>query len=76
MMNNRRSIWCIILFLFFFCGVVGFSTSAGSTASADNRLYAELLEKYDREDLRQELMKNAEEIKVEYLDYDWSLNGK
>lgn len=32
--------------------------------------------KYARGELREKLMKNAGEIAVEYLDYDWSLNGK
>ena len=32
--------------------------------------------KYTREELRERLKKNQKEIKVEYLDYDWSLNGK
>lgn len=45
-MNKQRSIMCIILFIVFFGGVAGFATPAGSTASVDNSLYAELLEKY------------------------------
>ena len=32
--------------------------------------------KYARGELREKLVKNAGEIEVEYLDYDWSLNGK
>jgi len=32
--------------------------------------------KYARGELREKLQKQAKEIKVEYLDYDWSLNGK
>ena len=45
-MNHKRSIMCIILLFVFPCGVVGFVTPARSTASVDNSLYAELLEKY------------------------------
>jgi len=32
--------------------------------------------KYARGDLKARLQKQAKEIRVEYLDYDWSLNGK
>lgn len=32
--------------------------------------------KYARGELREKLLQNTGEIKVEYLDYDWSLNGK
>ena len=36
----------------------------------------EFFKKYARGELREWLKKNQKEIKVEYLDYDWSLNGK
>ncbi len=32
--------------------------------------------KYARKDLKKQLEDNKSEIKVKYLDYDWSLNGK
>jgi hypothetical protein len=32
--------------------------------------------KYAGGDLKARLQKQAKEIRVEYLDYDWSLNGK
>ena len=32
--------------------------------------------KYADEDLKKELVANKEKIKITYLDYDWSLNGK
>jgi len=32
--------------------------------------------KYAGGELKERLHKQAKEIKVEYLDYDWSLNGK
>ena len=32
--------------------------------------------KYAREELKESLKKHSKEISVEYLDYDWSLNGK
>jgi hypothetical protein len=32
--------------------------------------------KYARGELREVLREHAKEIKIEYLDYDWSLNGK
>ena len=32
--------------------------------------------KYAREDLKKQLENNKSKIKVKYLDYDWSLNGK
>ena len=32
--------------------------------------------KYARGELGEALRERAKEIKVEYLDYDWSLNGK
>jgi hypothetical protein len=32
--------------------------------------------KYARGDLKKELESNRKKIKVKYLDYDWSLNGK
>jgi hypothetical protein len=32
--------------------------------------------KYAKGDLKEQLEANKEKIKVKYLDYDWSLNGK
>ncbi len=32
--------------------------------------------KYAKGDLKEKLIRNLREIKVEYLDYDWSLNGR
>jgi hypothetical protein len=32
--------------------------------------------KYAKGDLKKELESNKNKIKVKYLDYDWSLNGK
>ncbi len=45
-MNPQRSIMGIILWFLFFFGAVGLMTPTGSSASVDNRLYAELLQKY------------------------------
>lgn len=36
----------------------------------------EFFMKYARSDLKEGLVKHQKEIKVEYLDYDWSLNGQ
>jgi len=41
-----------------------------------NNDIVEFFMKYTRGELRERLKKNPKEIKVEYLDYDWSLNGK
>ena len=32
--------------------------------------------KYANQDLKEKLASNPEKIRIKYLDYDWSLNGK
>ncbi len=45
-MNHQRSITWSLLLVVFFCGAAVLAAPAGASASVDNRLYAELLEKY------------------------------
>jgi hypothetical protein len=68
-MKELRKRLFFIRLLTFWAAALAVSSPARGETGVDNSLYA-------REDLKKRLEDNRDKIKIKYLEYDWSLNGR
>jgi len=68
MKESRKHVFIIVQLVFWAAGLA-VSPPARGEMGVENSLYA-------REDLKKRLEDNRDKIKIKYLDYDWSLNGR